>query len=83
MKVVILHGWGGRPGENWTGWLTDQLAVSGSQFTVLNPQLPNADHPKQKEWLDEIRRTAGAFDEETVLVGHSLGAIAILRLLET
>jgi predicted alpha/beta hydrolase family esterase len=82
VKVIILHGWGGSPRGNWAGWLSDQLLVSSSQFTVLSPQLPNADHPKQNEWIAKIKEIAETFDEETVLVGHSLGAVAILRLLE-
>ena len=81
MKAVILHGWGGSPRGNWAGWLADQLSVLGLE--VLSPELPNADNPKQKEWITKIRETSKTFDNETILVGHSLGAIAILRLLET
>jgi predicted alpha/beta hydrolase family esterase len=83
MKVLILHGWGGTPRGSWRGWLADQLTVSSSRFRVLNPELPNADHPKQDEWLAKIRETKEAFDGETILIGHSLGAVAILRLLES
>lgn len=81
MKILILHGWNGKPRGSWRGWLGDQLTVSGLE--VLCPELPNADHPKQDEWIAKIRQVSEKFDGETILVGHSLGAVAILRLLET
>lgn len=83
MRAIILHGWGGKPRGSWRGWLADQLSVLGSVSSVECPELPDADHPKQKEWIAKIREAAGKFDGETVLIGHSLGAVAILRLLET
>ena len=81
MKAIILHGWGGTPRGAWRGWLSDQLTVSG--FEVMCLDLPGANHPKQKEWIAKIRETAGVFGDGTILVGHSLGAVAILRVLET
>ena len=81
MKVIILHGWGGTPRGNWAGWLSDEL--SKGDFEVISPELPNADNPKQNGWITKIKESVDTFDEETILIGHSLGAIAILRLLET
>jgi predicted alpha/beta hydrolase family esterase len=83
MKVIILHGWGGSPRGNWAGWLADQLTVSSSVSSVMCPELPNAEHPKQDEWLEKIRDLGNVFDDQTIIIGHSLGSIAILRLLES
>lgn len=83
MKVLILHGWGGTPHGSWRGWLADQMIVSGSVSSVGCPELPNADQPRQNEWIATIKEVAENFDDQTILIGHSLGAVAILRLLES
>ena len=80
-KVIILHGWAGTPLGAWRGWLVKELRTLG--FDVEAPYLTNPDNPKQEEWLKDIREINEKFDDNTVIVGHSLGAVAALRLLET
>jgi uncharacterized protein len=79
MKVIIFHGWGGNSHENWFPWLKKELKKEG--IDVLCPDLPNSNHPNQQKWMDEAIKLS-AYDEDTILVGHSLGAALILRLLE-
>jgi predicted alpha/beta hydrolase family esterase len=81
MKVLILHGWAGKPFEGWRGWLGRELRTLG--FEVETPYLPNADDPKQEEWVAEIRANIRKFDDNVILIGHSLGGVALLRLMET
>lgn len=80
MKVIILHGWAGRPFEGWSGWLGSQLRTLG--FEVDNPYLPDAEYPRQDRWVAEINESIGTQNSNIILVGHSLGAVAILRALE-
>ncbi len=80
-RVVLIHGWGGSPEKEWLPWLRDQL--TGVGFEVMVPSLPNSDHPTLEEWLPFITDLINPPDEDTYLVGHSLGCITILRYLET
>jgi len=80
-RVFIIHGWEGRPDSNWFPWLAGELKKNG--FEVVVPQMQNADFPKCDEWLEHMQKIVGRPDENTFLVGHSLGVIAILRYLES
>jgi uncharacterized protein len=80
-RVILVHGWEGSPQRNWFPWLRAELEKSG--YDVLSPLMPNADHPKLSEWLEFLKKTVGQTDEHIFFVGHSLGAMAILRYLET
>lgn len=44
------------------------------------PQLPDPEHPNVHTWLTEV--SAFDTDSDTILIGHSLGAVLILRMLE-
>jgi uncharacterized protein len=79
-KVILIHGWEGSPNEGWKPWLKKELEQKG--ITVLNPNMPDPNYPKQKEWIKHLSSIIGTPDSETFLVGHSLGAITILRYLE-
>jgi predicted alpha/beta hydrolase family esterase len=83
MRVFIFHCWGGDGRSCWSGWLQDSLAKHGAH--VLSPDFPNTDEPVLSEWLSEARRLVPRFEpkDEWVLVSHSLGGPAILRLLES
>ncbi len=47
---------------------------------VKTPEMPNTKTPKLDEWLQTL--TALEPDEDTVLIGHSLGNTLILKYLE-
>lgn len=81
MKVLILHCWGGNARGCWRGWLADGLRKNGVE--VVNPELPDTNTPRLDEWLGTIRKRIKKFDEDWILVGHSLGCPTILRLLES
>jgi uncharacterized protein len=49
---------------------------------VIVPAMPNTDNPIFSEWLESMQEIIKKPDENTYLVGHSLGAIAILKFLE-
>jgi len=78
-RVVIIHGWADKPERGWLGWLAMQLRERG--YEVSNPAMPNAKKPSITEWVETVRQTVGTLDENTILVGHSLGTYVLLRYL--
>ena len=80
-KVIVVHGWDGSPEEGWFSWLKEELRKRKMEVSV--PAMPDPEYPKIQPWIDKLKLTAGNVDEETILVGHSIGCQAILRYLET
>jgi predicted alpha/beta hydrolase family esterase len=79
-NIFIFHGTGGNPKENWFHWLKDELEKKGCK--VFIPKFPNSDKPLLKPWLSELEKYQDKFDEHTIFVGHSLGGLFLLRVLE-
>ena len=80
-RVIIIHGWEGKPASNWFPWLKGELEARG--IVVLVPEMPETAHPRESEWVPYLAKTVGTPDENTFLIGHSLGGITILRYLES
>lgn len=79
-RVIIVHGFKGKPDTNWKPWLKSQLEGIGVDVAV--PEMPNTDSPIADEWVSKLSNTIGAPNGDTFLVGHSLGCMTILRYLE-
>ncbi|MBI2056488.1 MAG: alpha/beta hydrolase [Candidatus Sungbacteria bacterium] len=80
-RIFIIHGYKSFPTDCWFPWLKDELIKRG--FTVYVPRFTNSHEPKFEKWLETIREAVGIADENTYFIGHSLGAIAIIRYLQT
>jgi lincosamide nucleotidyltransferase A/C/D/E len=81
-KAVILHGTDGTPQDNWFPWLQEQLVKLG--YKVWVPELPQADKPNIQRYNEYIsRHIPWPIDKDTILIGHSSGAVAILGLLQS
>lgn len=80
-NAFILHATDNTSQGNWYPWVKQQLENSG--YNVWSPDLPHAEKPSirryntfllgNKEWK---------FDKDTLIIGHSSGAVAILGLLQ-
>ncbi len=79
-NAVILHGTDGSPEINWFPWLQSQLESRG--FNAWVPQLPNSDYPNALKYIEFLVHNGWDYNEETVLIGHSSGAVAALQLLQ-
>lgn len=81
-SVFIFHGTEGYPEENWFPWLKQEL--ERRDFTVFVPQFPSPPivPAKISEWFDVLKGYEQYIDENTILIGHSLGGIFTLRVLE-
>ncbi|MDO8648925.1 MAG: alpha/beta fold hydrolase [Candidatus Peregrinibacteria bacterium] len=78
--AFLFHGVGGSPEENWFPWMKAKLEEKG--ITVIIPQFPNPDQPQFSEWLEHFAQYRDEMNEDTVFIGHSLGAAFTLRFLE-
>jgi uncharacterized protein len=83
-RVVIVPGVGCVPVRecNWYAWLEGTLTKDSSgRFIVILEDMPDPHAARESYWVPFIRQTLKA-DEKTILVGHSSGCAAILRVLE-
>lgn len=81
-NVFIFHGTEGYPEENWFPWLKAELEARGHKVFV--PQFPSPPVVPAKffEWNLVLENYKEYIDENTVFVGHSLGGLFALRVLE-
>ena len=79
-KIVIIHGTKGSPEANWFPWLAETLRHQHAQ--VVTPRMPTPEGQNLSSWLSEFSQQVGVIDEGTTLIGHSLGATFLLRILE-
>ncbi|MBU0579192.1 alpha/beta hydrolase [Patescibacteria group bacterium] len=80
-NALILHGTDGHSKENWFDWLREELEKK--DWKVWVPDLPQADKPNIERYNKFIFSNKDwKFDENSILIGHSSGAVAILGLLQ-
>jgi uncharacterized protein len=79
-NAIILHGTDAKSSDHWFPWLKTNL--ESLSYTVWAPDLPQANKPNIQHYNQFIFDKHFAFNEETVLIGHSSGAVAILGLLQ-
>lgn len=79
-NAIILHGTSNTSKGNWFQWLKKQLEDHG--YDVWVPDLPDADIPSAEKYNKLLLGGGFDFNQETILVGHSSGAVSILNLLQ-
>jgi predicted alpha/beta hydrolase family esterase len=80
-NALILHGTDATPGHNWFVWLKIELEQLG--YEVWLPQLPHSDRPSTKVYNEFLLSNNDfKFGEETIIIGHSSGAVEVLSILE-
>lgn len=80
--ALILHGTDASPEHNWFSWLKERLEQVG--YKVWLPQLPDSDKPNAKTYNQFLLSNPNfEFNDETIVVGHSSGAVEILHLLQS
>ena len=80
MKAFLFHGTGGHSKENWLPWMSKKLQELG--YETIVPDFPDADSPQPEKWYPVIDALVGDVDEDSIVIGHSLGAAIALRFLE-
>ena len=79
-KVIIIHGNGGcTAGDFWYPRVEQECAALG--LTVVNETFPDNVKARAAYWLPHLEELGA--DEDTILIGHSSGAVAAMRYVET
>ena len=79
-KVILIHGNGGSSaGDIWLPWLERELTRLGLE--VINRTFPDNVKARATYWLPFLDELGAG--EDTILIGHSSGAVAALRYAET
>jgi len=81
-NVFIFHGTEGYPRENWFPWLKEQLESRNCKVFVPQFPSPPGEPASIAEWFKVLKDYEQYIDANTILIGHSLGGVFILRLLE-
>lgn len=81
MKAIFIPGnGGGGPKDNWFPYLKTELEKLNVE--VIASEFPDSQLARESYWLPFLKNDLKA-DEQTILIGHSSGAIAAMRLAET
>lgn len=78
-KAIIIHAWESNPEDHW--YRDEEIVLREKGFEIFIPQMPGGSFVKENEWVDVLKGIN--MSENDVLIGHSLGAPAILRFLES
>lgn len=79
MKAIIIPGNGNTDiTENWFQYVKRELQKLGLE--VLAENMPDPDLARREYWIPFIKEKLSS--ENAILIGHSSGAVAILRYLE-
>ncbi|OGJ01226.1 hypothetical protein A3G53_03710 [Candidatus Nomurabacteria bacterium RIFCSPLOWO2_12_FULL_44_11] len=81
-NIFIFHGTQGYPEENWFPWLKGELEKRGQKVFVPQFPSPPGAPAKIKEWFEVLGEYGEYFNEDTIVVAHSLGGMFLLRILE-
>ena len=80
MRVILVHGFKSSPQANFFPWLERELRSRG--FDVVVPALPDPENPDRDLWNQTLVDACAPLTENDIIVGHSLGGAAALRMLE-
>ena len=79
-RAVIIHGTMGSPEGNWFPWLTAELKKLG--IDTITPRFPTPEGQNLRNWLTTFDSWVGQLTENDILIGHSVGASFVCRVLE-
>ena len=82
--LIVVPRWSGTPAHDWYPWIGTKLHGSSSYSPVVIADMPDPGLPTIDGWRQALAAIAGADPgalSSTVLVGHSVGAQAVLHFL--
>ena len=79
-NAILLHGGQSTPDMYWFPSIRNFLIMKG--YSVWAPLLPDANKPTLDIWFSFVLKN-GLFNEDTILIGHSLGSALALSVLES
>jgi uncharacterized protein len=79
IKIILIHGNGGSTADQiWFPYVKSELEKIG--LTVISETFPDNVEAKKEIWLPYINKLGA--DENTIIIGHSSGALAAMRYVE-
>lgn len=78
-NYILLHGFTGSIQNDFFPWLINSL--SSKSFKVWAEDMPDSEDPDVEKQAEFVLKNA-QFDKNTVLLGHSLGSVVALKVLE-
>lgn len=78
-NYVLLHGFRRGSKKEFFPWLQSELTQRGYPCQV--PDMPNPGCPSEHEQVEFILKNVH-FDEKTIILGHSLGSVVALKVIE-
>ncbi|CAG9296650.1 RBBP9/YdeN family alpha/beta hydrolase [Celerinatantimonas diazotrophica] len=78
--IYLVHGYTASIDSHWFPWLERSLAREFPQVTLTRIAMPNSNAPEVERWLGTLNQQLNC-DPSTILIGHSLGCITLLRYL--
>ncbi len=79
-SVTVFHGFGCTPNGMWFPWIHKKLEAEA--FPSVVPALPDPLNPTMSKWVRYATPVALKWNETSVVIGHSIGGVLALRLLE-
>ncbi len=79
-NIIIIHGSYGNPDENRFPWLKSKL--ENLKCNVFIPKFPTPENQSLASWKKVFKKYKQYINENTILIGHSLGPAFLLDVLE-
>ncbi|MFM2484118.1 RBBP9/YdeN family alpha/beta hydrolase [Celerinatantimonas yamalensis] len=78
-QIYLVHGYTASVNSHWFPWLEAQF-VDNCHVQFKRIAMPDPNEPKVESWLTTLNQHL-QIDHSTILIGHSLGCISLLRFL--
>lgn len=81
-QILFIHSAGPQGETQGSGRLIRYLEKElDGDFELRHPAMPAPEHPVYENWKRQIKEGFTDFREDSILIGHSLGGSALLKLL--
>jgi predicted alpha/beta hydrolase family esterase len=81
-QVLFVQGGGKRVHDEWDNRLVESLERKlGREYAVRYPRMPDEADPKYADWKAALNREIAGLDDGAILIGHSIGATILIRIL--
>lgn len=77
INIYAVHGYTSSNDTEWFPWLKEQF--NNTSVNVCIPKMPDSNNPCFEEWIGKLKSTITNMDENTILIGHSLGCVTLLQ----
>src|SRR5688572_1185979 len=81
-EVLFIHSAGPQGHYEGSDFLVNYLRKKlGDDYEVVCPEMPDPENPHYDEWCEKLAEEFSSFNEDIMVVGHSLGGSVLLKYL--